>query len=87
MQGAQQISVALSMYEEIRQRLVTKEKECLDARDEKKAIKHKYDQACFDLQAAVREKMELKKSYDKLQTERDSLKKSLETLQKEKDDF
>ena len=49
MQGAQQISVALSMYEEIRQRLVAKEKECLDARDEKKAIKHKYDQAYFDL--------------------------------------
>ena len=48
MQGAQQISIALSMYEEIRQHLVTKEKECLDAHNEKKAIKHKYDQAYFD---------------------------------------
>ena len=75
------------MYGEIHQRLVTKEKECLDARDEKKVIKHKYDQAFFDLQAAMRQKRELKKDYDNLQTEHDLLKKSFKTLQKEKEDF
>ena len=87
LQGAQQISVALSMYGEIHQRLVAKEKECLDARDEKKVIKHKYDQAFFDLQAAVRQKRELEKDYDNLQAEHDLLKKSFKTLQKEKEDF